>query len=509
MDEKLMEKILEVYRDTGSLLRTAEEMGFAYAKIRKVLITLGVYSTQFSREVLLLRDKGCSVVDIASELGTTVKRVSAWLPYEKNMYSLPEKSQEAKRCDNYRKRIYTARKNSVMNKFTKNKKENKTMSKNELGDNTVNKGDAVRTPGDPIRLHLKLYDDCINEDDQQILKEFGRSSTGTSVERDILIPHDITLHSLHYAIQRLYGWQNSHLHSFRLPKKSFARLTNNMVRGWGALVGVLFQTVYPDDVWHERYGDDDYESGSFKTWLRKKYTGPYNYLGYYEQYDVAVREFDDFVEYFKNMAEYEPFHLSSDKKSKEEMIIKYSAVTDLTLDELKWSLSMDSSEDELLERLVVSSILAPVKAKTVASDKLNQKVISRYYRDYGMVKEPEVKPVTNKLIYDYDYGDSWSVEITRLRNCDDLLEKGFLSNDELIEAQNVVIEKYKPVCIHQDGMFLLDDVGGLGGFIHLLRILNSPDDPYETDETETKDYMQKWAQSMGWSTRKVANKQML
>ena len=110
-------------------------------------------------------------------------------------------------------------------------------------------------------------------------KEHGRSSAGNSIERDILIPHDITLHALHYAIQRLYGWQNGHLHSFRLPNEVYKELTGNTVRGWGNLIGVLFQTVYPDDVWEARYGDDDYEYGSIKTWLRKKYTGSYKYLG--------------------------------------------------------------------------------------------------------------------------------------------------------------------------------------------------------------------------------------
>jgi len=43
----------------------------------------------------------------------------------------------------------------------------------------------------------------------------------------------------------------------------------------------------------------------------------------------------------------------------------------------------------------------------------------------------------------------------------------------------------------------------------MLDILNSPDDPDEMDETETKVYTGRWAHSMGWSTRKVANKNML
>ena len=151
-----------------------------------------------------------------------------------------------------------------------------------------NEKKEVKIGGEPIRLCLKLESDWLDEDDQRILRKYGRSSNGNTIERDILIPPDMTLHNLHYAIQRLYGWQNSHLHSYRLPEETYNKLTNNTVCGWGNLVGVLFQTVYPEDVWHIRCGDDDYVSGSFKAWLRKKYTGPYRYLNVFELYDRAV-----------------------------------------------------------------------------------------------------------------------------------------------------------------------------------------------------------------------------
>jgi hypothetical protein len=135
-----------------------------------------------------------------------------------------------------------------------------------LGENLEEKESAcsIKTGG-PIRLHMKLHNEWLGEDEQRILKKYGRSSTGNSIERDILIPHDMTLHGLHYAILRLYGWQNGHLHSFHLPEDVYQKLTNNTVRGWGKLIGVLFQTVYPDNVWKARYGDDDYEHGSINT----------------------------------------------------------------------------------------------------------------------------------------------------------------------------------------------------------------------------------------------------
>ena len=87
MDDELLRKIYAIYHFTGSLHKTADELGFAYAKVRKALITYGAYSTPFSNEVYFLRCKGYTVEEIAKELNTTTKRVSAWLPYEKNIYN--------------------------------------------------------------------------------------------------------------------------------------------------------------------------------------------------------------------------------------------------------------------------------------------------------------------------------------------------------------------------------------------------------------------------------------
>jgi len=495
-----MHQISAVYNEKNSLQRTADEMGIAYAKVRKVLITLGKYSTPLSEKVYTLRSKGYSVKEIAEELGKTEKCISAWLPYEKGVYNSPDRSHDAKRSGNYRKRIKQFQRNLVINKISSNIERFDNMERAiTAGIKGIEKETATNlSVGEPIRLHLRLENSWSKDEDIRIMKEYGRSSDGISITRDILVPHDITLHSLHYAIQRLYGWQNSHLHDYKLPKDVYNNLTGGTVRGWGSLIGVLFQTVYPDDAWDARYGDDDYVSGSGKTWLRKKYTGPYRYLGEYELYKRAVAEFNDFVGHLTNMAVYEP--LSYHKKSE---IFKHAPVIDLTLDELNASIVMDSGTEELLERLLLSSVLASKGEKTVSSERLNQRMVTRCYNGYGSIEEPEVNPVTHKLYYSYDYGDGWVVEITRLKNCDDLLENNLITNEELIKAQNTVFEKYKPVCLHQNGIFLLDDVGGFGGFIDMLRIL------YEPDDMDEKESMRVWASGMGWNARKVANEQML
>jgi len=95
------------------------------------------------------------------------------------------------------------------------------------------------------------------------------------------------------------------------------------------------------------------------------------------------------------------------------------------------------------------------------------------------------------------------VKITRLSDCNDLLEQGYITESELTAAKKTVNEKHKPVCIHQDGICVVDDVGGFGGFVRLLQTL------YESNNLEEKEHMRSWSSGMGWNTRKVSNKGML
>lgn len=127
----------------------------------------------------------------------------------------------------------------------------------------------------PIHLRLEMKEEYLSDYQKRMLKRYGESSSGDSIIRDILVPSDMPLHNLHYAIQKLYGWQNSHLRCFNLPTEIYNKLTKGTVRGWSDLVGVLFQP--PSEAVHDVFWDDDYRSGSINTWLKKKYTGPYFY----------------------------------------------------------------------------------------------------------------------------------------------------------------------------------------------------------------------------------------
>ncbi|NMA48990.1 MAG: plasmid pRiA4b ORF-3 family protein, partial [Tissierellia bacterium] len=318
----------------------------------------------------------------------------------------------------------------------------------------------------------------------RMLIRYGESNSGDSITRDILIPSDMPLHNLHYAIQKLFGWQNTHLRSFYLPEEIYSKLTGGTVKGWTDLVGVLFQP--PSEAEHDVFWDDDYERGSFKVWLKKKYTGPYIYGGIMEEPEIAKQDVERFLEQFNMIEVRESFMDYIDRKEQDEnaemKIIKIAPIIDLTLEEMNASLIIEGGTESLLERLEVNKVIA-AQGEEVDSNNLF--------------------PVTKELIYNYDFGDNWIVKISKYKDCEDLLKQNIVGEYELEEAEEIVLDKHKPVCINKEGLSVLDDVGGLSGFADLLGTI------YEGEDKEEASGARAWAKSLGWSAAKISNKIMI
>lgn len=84
-------------------LRDVHEIELSTAKIRKILITGGCWSTERSREVERLFEKYGTINRVASELGMSPELVTMYLPYKKTVYDLETKSSNARRCEKWRR----------------------------------------------------------------------------------------------------------------------------------------------------------------------------------------------------------------------------------------------------------------------------------------------------------------------------------------------------------------------------------------------------------------------
>ena len=74
------------------------------AKIRKILITGGCWSTQTSREVASLYEVYGKISLVAEKMRVSTELVTMYLPYGKVVYDLEEKSGNARRIEKWRRK---------------------------------------------------------------------------------------------------------------------------------------------------------------------------------------------------------------------------------------------------------------------------------------------------------------------------------------------------------------------------------------------------------------------
>ena len=335
-----------------------------------------------------------------------------------------------------------------------------------------------------LRLRLELRRDYLSDHEKIMLKRYGEAPTGECISRDILIPSDMPLHNLHYAIQRLFGWQNSHLRRFYLPDAIYENLTGGKVKGWADLVGILFQPPSEGD--HDLFWDDDYESGSVNSWLKKKYTGPYHFHGLLEVPAMARRDLEAFLDFCQDLEVKESFssfleRLEEDENAKLRVLRRAPAI-ELTLDELHRSVIMDNGTERLLERLTVKDVLAAVGQPLAQED---------------------LFPLTHELLYNYDFGDNWEISIRRMDHADDLIHDHKASMEEIRQGVAYVLTRHQPICLYKEGLSPMDDVGGLSGFARFLY------DVYEGEDRKESAALLRWAKSLGWNPNKKAITKLL
>ena len=112
----------------------------------------------------------------------------------------------------------------------------------------------------------------------------------------------------------------------------------------------------------------------------------------------------------------------------------------------------------------------------------------------------EAIPVTNRLQYQYDYGDGWEVTVF----CEGIFNQENSSKpaSEISEQVYQVQKTGKPLCIAMDGKRLLDDVGGIGGYCNFLSTINGKN-------ATAKQEMKEWARGLDWTGRRCSPDKLL
>lgn len=432
-------------------------------------------------------------------------------------------------------------------------------------------------PGTPLalKLRLNLVMDNLSDQDMDVLRRYGKVQS--SISRTIIVPASMTLHALHYAINQAFGWQNSHLHNFALPESTERAMTDghNLER-WSNLCGIYFR--FPSEQ-ADSYWDDDYQQGeNLKTWMRRKYRGPYQYPGFSEHYNFCQNEVRILKSEFPEVDVYETFGEMLDRRQTERaarsdgkneargdgpLFKGRKAFADATTEELETRVSFETSFYELLERLTLADLMRPwlspdsfpgrswdflgsqldwpglvrcwngmgdiysfgvqmgfnrieaeydqLYTRFLRTHRKSRKLTqaARSYREMVSQTDLPPVPVTSELLYTYDYGDNWQVRIT----CENAYFEEDAASDETIL---LVAEKERPVCIAADGLSVMDDCGGIYGYVRDLRTMKDPswlasfaESGEEPDITEDPVSVREWAKGQGWTGRAVKPENLL
>lgn len=481
-DKKMMLDVAEIYQDTQdsitgeySLKETARLTGLSRNKVRKILVTLGLIESSLPQKVYDLLAKGEPLKTISKETGISVSTISNHIPYQTVLHDGEQFSPGKLKERAYRERIKKA------------KAEQEPVAEKEWKDNLATSfatsSFLFQNSMGYRRLHLELINDCGNQD---ILKKYGNASRTGTVCRDIIIPGDITLHALHYVIQRAFGFQNRGNHYFTFSDERLDELLLSGLSDWYKLCGILF----PRPSFKETAvrWDDDYEDGSFNNWLKSKYKRPYDKLCYEES----------FVLNFMGAWRYAEQHIHKKIKIEE----KEYYFSELRPDQLKYLYK--SKRMRILEKSGIKLLASKgEKIHRTGIDVFNEAVDVRdieFYINHDFPKyQPQASCVAHEIFYEYG---KWNIKITAYLDCKDPVEHKFVTEQEVFDCIKRCIETNEPQCLAVDGYKIIDDIGGIEGYIKFLEQLHAEDE-------ETRRAASENAKAEGWKKWKMAPKNIL
>ncbi|MCD8225313.1 MAG: plasmid pRiA4b ORF-3 family protein [Clostridiales bacterium] len=580
---ELYAQVIEDYEETHSVRKTARNCHTSMVTAQRILITAGLWSSKSSRQIKGLLDQGMTADQIAQELSLTKDAVYAYMPYSRGNYGVKQ-TEDAQYSRDYRKRMKAAEEGMhkenedtmpvLMDDLASKQAKPSALSNLRFDPEVTEKlidrarvdavyGDTYHEYGAVYALHLSLVGgfvygaeedmDMRPEDRAELLK---LAKAESAISRDMLVPGTMNLHALHYAIQKLFGWQNSHLHNFSIPQEDFKTLTAGTLGGYTDLCGILFR--FPDDDMSDLYWDDDYKKGvSVKSWFKKKYSAPFrqysvgdSYLGNLWEIEGFRGRFPDFKdettlkEILDKVAVEQDWNFLAERLTVRELFTaerdgarawKGNVVGKLEL--LKEEMEDEELYDSVDEMKIAATELRNWRQSYSQLDHLSwvhpatykKEIEKAYKKSYDSVikmheeqmnawtmkcldlfcdRNINLSPYFDTLYYLYDYGDDWCVKITLKDIYHKTEDGGFVDNDmcrisETLEPVLAQVEaKEKAVCMAADGLNVVDDCGGLHGFLNMLRTINGND-------KEEADSMKEWARGLGWTGRKSRPENML
>lgn len=507
--DQLFYKAAELYEAGYSVKEIALMLHISEVKSRRILITLGLWSSPSSELIGRLYRQGRSVSDIAGELSMSVKNVQAYIPYSKGTYG--KETYDAVMSRNYRIRQQMAA--DKMRNLMKGAEGQERRPDMNFYERETTEGQKSTYAPRVMKLKLSLEMSHMSSEEMETLKTYGKVEEG--ITRTVLVPAAMPLHALHYLINQAFGWQNSHLHHFSLPGEIEKELTDGgRLEEWSRLCGVYFRfpKEYDDIFW-----DDDYVEGeSPKTWMRRKYNGPYFNGARSEDYTDCQQEVQRLRERFSEIEVREDFgemlerHQKTGEKDgpRRKGLKKFE---DATIEELETTIIFDVSFYELVEHTPLYRILIPpVTDSNAQSDvRISAAIAKRFAVPV---------PVTDHLEYEYDYGDGWGVtiecadEFFQRKSADGLAIRYVNSQGRPVDEDEFfekVDRKQKPVCTEADGLPVMDDAGGIYGYVDILRIMKEPLDLEDPEAAEKQKEYRAWARMQGWTGKKVKAENIL
>ena len=550
--DEMYNRIVKEYEKCGSVKQTAINAGTTLVRAQRVLITEGLWHSETSAKVGELFSMGKTTQEIADELVVSVKTVQAYLPYSKGFYSETNKSIDAQKSGSYRKRNQKAVSKQVNHV-------NRT-AKKALSESTKSLRNDVRDWNNKINSVMKLRLELILDDDpveKALLHTYGRVKKG--IIRDVVVPSNISLHRLNYAIQRAFGWRNCHFHHFAVPGQVLADLTDGEYDGkederdsiqmgsyqkWAEYCGTYFR--FPTNDLDDVYWDDDYDgSVSIRTWQKRKYNASNNYYGNVEHFVIARREALSLLNEDPEIITRESFF---DREARKHNVYNRVEIKKATISDAELYLGADLGT--LLERLSLDEVLrAPFEKKTTKAELnkmmnerlcLYEEACKKNRRDEDGLSaaasgaqwaedKARVLPITDELIYRYAYGAGWGVKITceekySISDRMDEASNGFVSvpldDQKWIDEAKVIDHRGNSVdevlrssvatvfyngqvkCVYSDGLSVMDDVEGVYGYTKFLVTLHegTPEERAECKEG---------ASIMGWTGRMMKAEKML